>query len=38
MMKEFYSELQSGNGPVFLNMTHLAEETIGEIETILPFQ
>ena len=35
MMKEFYSELQSGNGPVFLNMTHLAEETISEIETIL---
>src|SRR5271156_2388002 len=35
MMLEFYRELQSGNGPVFLKIDHLAEETIGEIETIL---
>jgi succinate dehydrogenase/fumarate reductase flavoprotein subunit len=35
MMLEFHRELQSGNGPVFLKLDHLAEETIGEIETIL---
>ena len=35
MMLEFWRELQGGNGPVFLNMTHLAPETVGEIETIL---
>ncbi|MEC5398865.1 fumarate reductase/succinate dehydrogenase flavoprotein subunit [Uliginosibacterium sp. H1] len=35
MMLEFYSELQSGNGPVFLKLDHLAEETIQNIETIL---
>lgn len=35
MMLEFWRELQSGNGPVFLNMTHLAPETVSEIETIL---
>lgn len=35
MMLEFYRELQSGNGPVFLKLNHLAEETIGNIETIL---
>jgi succinate dehydrogenase/fumarate reductase flavoprotein subunit len=35
MMQEFYDELQSGNGPVFLKLDHLAEETIAEIETIL---
>lgn len=35
MMQEFYDELQSGNGPVFLKLNHLAEETISEIETIL---
>ena len=35
MMLEFYRELQSGNGPVFLKIDHLAEETIREIETIL---
>lgn len=35
MMMEFYNELQSGNGPVFLKMDHLAEETIQTIETIL---
>jgi len=35
MMLEFYRELQGGNGPVFLKLDHLAEETIAEIETIL---
>jgi succinate dehydrogenase/fumarate reductase flavoprotein subunit len=35
MMLEFWRELQSGNGPVFLKLDHLAEETIGTIETIL---
>jgi succinate dehydrogenase/fumarate reductase flavoprotein subunit len=35
MMLEFYTELQSGNGPVFLKLDHLASETIGEIENIL---
>jgi succinate dehydrogenase/fumarate reductase flavoprotein subunit len=35
MMMEFYNELQSGNGPVFLKMNHLAEETIATIENIL---
>jgi succinate dehydrogenase/fumarate reductase flavoprotein subunit len=35
MMLEFYHELQSGKGPVFLKLDHLADETIGEIENIL---
>ncbi len=35
MMWEFYQELQSGNGPVFLKLDHLAEETIRTIEDIL---
>ncbi len=35
MMWEFYNELESGKGPVFLKLDHLAEETIAEIETIL---
>jgi len=35
MMLEFYRELESGNGPVFLKLNHLAEETIAQIETIL---
>ena len=35
MMLEFYRELESGNGPVFLKLDHLADETISEIETIL---
>lgn len=35
MMWEFYQELQGGNGPVFLKLNHLAEETIQNIETIL---
>lgn len=34
-MQEFYNELQGGNGPVFLKLDHLAEETISTIETIL---
>jgi succinate dehydrogenase/fumarate reductase flavoprotein subunit len=35
MMWEFHQELQGGNGPVFLKLDHLAEETIATIETIL---
>lgn len=35
MMLEFYRELQSGSGPVFLRLDHLAEETVSEIEQIL---
>jgi len=35
MMWEFYNELQSGKGPVFLKLDHLAEETIANIEVIL---
>lgn len=35
MMWEFYQELQGGNGPVFLKLDHLAEETIAAIEQIL---
>ncbi|AXI04320.1 fumarate reductase/succinate dehydrogenase flavoprotein subunit [Aquirhabdus parva] len=35
MMWEFYQELEGGNGPVFLKLDHLAEETIQTIETIL---
>jgi succinate dehydrogenase/fumarate reductase flavoprotein subunit len=35
MMQEFHNELVSGNGPVFLKLDHLAEETIQTIETIL---
>ncbi|MEM7525229.1 MAG: fumarate reductase/succinate dehydrogenase flavoprotein subunit [Pseudomonadota bacterium] len=35
MMQEFYDELQSGNGPVYLKLNHLAEETIAEIERVL---
>lgn len=35
MMQEFYNELQSGKGPVFLKLDHLHNETIEEIETIL---
>jgi succinate dehydrogenase/fumarate reductase flavoprotein subunit len=35
MMLEFYNELQSGKGPVFLKLDHLADETISEIENIL---
>ena len=35
MMLEFYSELQSGKGPVFLKLNHLHRGTISEIEPIL---
>src|SRR4029077_496399 len=35
MMWEFYRELHSENGPVYLKMDHLASETISEIEGIL---
>lgn len=35
MMWEFYQELTSGNGPVFLKLDHLADETISQIEDIL---
>ena len=35
MMLEFYRELHSENGPVYLQLTHLAPETITEIESIL---
>ena len=35
MMLEFYRELQSGKGPVFLKLNHLHEDTISEIEAIL---
>jgi succinate dehydrogenase/fumarate reductase flavoprotein subunit len=35
MMLEFHNELQSGKGPVFLRLDHLAGETISRIESIL---
>src|SRR5207344_7305 len=35
MMLELYRELHSENGPVYLQLTHLARETLGEIEGIL---
>lgn len=35
MMQEFYNELQSGKGPVFLQLHHLHEKTIEEIESTL---
>ena len=35
MMQEFYNELQSGKGPVFLKLDHLHEATIAEIENVL---
>jgi succinate dehydrogenase/fumarate reductase flavoprotein subunit len=35
MMLEFFNELQSGKGPVFLKLNHLHENTIGEIEKTL---
>jgi succinate dehydrogenase/fumarate reductase flavoprotein subunit len=35
MMLEFFNELESGKGPVFLKLDHLAEETIQTIEHIL---
>jgi succinate dehydrogenase/fumarate reductase flavoprotein subunit len=35
MMLEFHRELHSENGPVYLKLTHLAPETIEEIERVL---
>ena len=35
MMQEFYNELLSGKGPVFLKLNHLHEETADQIENIL---
>lgn len=35
MMLEFWRELESGNGPVFLKLNHLADPTVKRIETIL---
>jgi succinate dehydrogenase/fumarate reductase flavoprotein subunit len=35
MMMEFYRELHSENGPVYLKLNHLAPETITEIERVL---
>jgi len=35
MMWEFHQELEGGNGPVFLKLDHLAEETIQTVEEIL---
>jgi succinate dehydrogenase/fumarate reductase flavoprotein subunit len=35
MMLEFFSELQSGKGPVFLKLNHLHSDTVAEIERIL---
>ena len=35
MMLEFWRELESGNGPVFLKLDHLAPETVSRIENIL---
>lgn len=35
MMQEFYNELQSGKGPVFLKMNHLHQDTVAEIEHTL---
>jgi succinate dehydrogenase/fumarate reductase flavoprotein subunit len=35
MMLEFYRELHSKDGPVFLKLTHLADETLREIEDVL---
>jgi len=35
MMLEFWRELEGGNGPVFLKLDHLADETVTRIENIL---
>ncbi len=35
MMLEFFNELQSGKGPVFLKMNHLHEKTVEEISRTL---
>lgn len=35
MMLEFWRELEGGNGPVFLKLDHLADETVKKIEDVL---
>lgn len=35
MMLEFFNELQSGKGPVFLKLNHLHSDTVSDIEHIL---
>ncbi|MDR3213744.1 MAG: fumarate reductase/succinate dehydrogenase flavoprotein subunit [Azoarcus sp.] len=35
MMLEFWRELESGRGPVYLKLDHLAEETLQKIENVL---
>ncbi|MEH2549794.1 succinate dehydrogenase/fumarate reductase flavoprotein subunit [Bradyrhizobium sp. AZCC 2262] len=35
MMQEFYNELQSGKGPVFLKLNHLHSDTVSKIEAVL---
>ncbi|HEY3431877.1 MAG TPA: fumarate reductase/succinate dehydrogenase flavoprotein subunit [Rhodocyclaceae bacterium] len=35
MMLEFWRELEGGNGPVFLKLDHLADETVSKIENVL---
>lgn len=35
MMLEFWRELEGGNGPVFLKLDHLAEETVKQVEEVL---
>ena len=35
MMLEFWRELEGGNGPVFLKLDHLADETVTHIENVL---
>ena len=35
MMLEFWRELEGGNGPVFLKLDHLADETVTRIENVL---
>ncbi|HVG51678.1 MAG TPA: fumarate reductase/succinate dehydrogenase flavoprotein subunit [Xanthobacteraceae bacterium] len=35
MMQEFYNELESGKGPVFLKLDHLHSDTVTQIENVL---
>src|ERR1700738_3511755 len=35
MMLEFYNEMLSGKGPVFLKLNHLHSDTVGQIEAVL---
>lgn len=35
MMLEFWRELEGGNGPLFLKLDHLADETVTKIENVL---